>query len=207
MDFFDKYKEDKVPHELLYVLARIGLFVAVNVFAIFASRILCSVISTILGICFKTKFVVLKLIPFINSSTTISAVGFLILLGIMLRLFWDDGKRHTAYQRFSMPVVTVAVVFMFLVYSIPTIFLEDAKDSLAAGIKSFYKPCMWLTKYFDGSIQIPVVISTGIICILCMIIYKLSGDRYLTKHPDADVDYIEHFDDEEKTDSNQDVDV
>ncbi len=197
MDLFDKYKDDHVPHELLYVLARVGLFLAVNVFSVFAARILCSVASTILGICFKTKFVVLKLIPFINSDTTVSVVGFVILLGVMLILFKDDGKRHTAYGRFSMPVVTVAVGFMFVVYCVPSIFLEDAKDSVAAGIKSFYKPCLWLTERLDNSIEVPVFISAGLICVLCMIVYKLAGDRYLRKHPDADVDYIEHLDDEE----------
>lgn len=189
MEIFDKYKEDKIPHELLYVLARVGLFAVVNIFAVFMARILCSVVSTIFGICFKTKFVTLKLIPFINGDVTVSVVGFLILLGVMLRLFYDDGKRHTAYEKFSMPLVSISAFFMFVVYSIPAIFLEDAKDSVAAGIKSFYKPSLWLSNLLDGSIEIPVVISAGIICILCMIVYKLSGDIYLSKHPDGDEDF------------------
>lgn len=186
MDIFDKYKEDKVPHELLYVLARVGLLIVIDIFAIFASIFICSGISTILGVIFenRSKFVILEVVPFITSSTTTSVVGFVVLLGIMLRLFWDDGKRHTAYGKFSMPVVTIAVFFMFVVYVIPSIFMEEAKDTLAAGIKSFYKPSLWLSKITDGSIEIPVVISAGLVAILCMIVYKLSGDRYIKKHPD-----------------------
>lgn len=186
MEIFDKYKEDKIPHELLYVLARIGLFIVVDFFAVLMARISCSVVSTILGICFKTKFFTLKVIPFINGDVTVSVVGFFILLGIMLRLFYDDGKRHTAYGKFSMPLVSVTSVLMFVVYFVPSIFLEDAKDTISAGIKSFYKPCMWLSDFLNESIEIPVVISAGIICILCMIVYKLSGDRYLSKHPEAE---------------------
>lgn len=186
MEIFDKYKEDRVPRELLYVLARIGLFLTVNLFAVFASILLCAGVTIVLGVIFedKSRFVTLELIPFINSSTMVSVVGYLILAGVMLRLFWDDGKRHTAYGKFSMPVVTAAVFFMFVIYVIPSIFFEDAKDSLAAGIKGFYSPSLWLSSAIEGSIEIPVVISAGIVAILCMIIYKLSGDRYLRKHPD-----------------------
>lgn len=187
MDIFDKYKEDRVPHELIYVLARIGLYIVVNVFAIFASIILTAGISTVLGVIFESsnRFVTLKLIPFINNSTTVSVVGYLILLGVMIRLFWDDGKRHTAYGKFSMPVTTAAVFFMFVIYVIPSIFFEEAKDSLAAGIKGFYHPSLWLSSVTDGSIEIPVVIASGFLCVVCMIVYKLSGDRYLKKHPDV----------------------
>lgn len=186
MDIFDKYKEDKIPHELLYLLARVGLFLVINLFSIFASIILCAGISTVLGVIFEnsSKFVTLELIPFINSATTTSVVGFIIMLGIMLRLFWDDGKRHTAYGKFSMPVVSLTGLFMFVVYVIPSIFFEEAKDSLAAGIKGFYKPSLWLSEVTDGSIKIPVIVSAGIVVVLCMIIYKLSGDRYIKKHPD-----------------------
>ncbi len=186
MDIFDEYKEDRVPHELLYVLARVGLLLAVNLFSVFASIVLCAGISTILGVIFESssRFVTLELIPFLNASTTTSVVGYLILVGIMLRVFWDDGKRHTAYGKFSMPVMTIAVVVMFVIYVIPSIFFEEAKDSLAAGIKGFYKPSLWLSGVTDGSIKIPVVISAGLIALVCMVVYKLSGDRYLKKHPD-----------------------
>jgi len=185
MDIFDEYKEDRVPHELLYVVARVGLLLAVNLFSLFASILLCAGISTVLGVIFEnSRFVVLDLIPFLNNPTTTSVVGYLILLGIMVRIFWDDGKRHTAYGKFSMPVVTITAFVMFVIYVIPSIFFEEAKDSLAAGIKGFYKPSLWLSEVTNGSIKIPVVISAGLIALVCMVIYKLSGDRYLKKHPD-----------------------
>lgn len=186
MEIFEKYKEDRVPHELLYVLSRTGLFLVVNLFSAFIGIILCSGVATALSIIFRSEssFVTLKLIPFINRDTTVSAVSCLILLCVMLVLFWDDGKRHTAYERFSMPVSTAAVFFMFVVYVIPSIFLEDARDSVSAAIRSFYKPAMWVGTPQNGSLTIPVVVSAGIVCILCLVAYKLSGDRYLKKHPE-----------------------
>lgn len=191
MDIFDNYKEDRVPHGLLYILARIGLFITVNLLAIVCSILVCSGISTVLGIVFEdNSFVVLEAVPFLNSPTVTSFVGFLIMLGVMLRLFWDDGKRHMAYGRFSMPVAAGAVLFMFVVYIIPSIFLEDAKDSLAVGIKSFYKPSLWLSETVGGSIEVPVVISAGLVAVLCLIIYKVSGDFYLKKHPEIYSDEI-----------------
>ncbi|MBE6836816.1 MAG: hypothetical protein E7509_02310 [Ruminococcus sp.] len=186
MDIFDKYKVDRAPRELLYVLGRVGLFIVVNVFAIFAGIFSCAGVSTVIAVIFdnKNKFVSLELIPFLGSSTTTSMVGFIILTGIMLRLFWDDGKRHTAYGRFSIPVVLIAVFFMAAVYSVPLLFFDNTKDSLSAAIRSFYTPSLWLREVFKGNMEIPVVISAGIIAILCMVFYKLSGDRYIKKHPD-----------------------
>lgn len=186
MDTEKKYKIDRIPHELLYVLSRVGLFILVDVFAVFMSIIFCSLISTVLGLAFdgSNRFVTLELVPFIISPETVSFVGWLILTGIMLRLFWDDGKRQTAYGRFSLPVAFGAVFFMFVIYFIPSIFIEKAKDTLASGIMGFYKPCLWLSEALGGSVKSPVVISAGLTAFLCLILYKLSGDRYLSKHPE-----------------------
>ena len=71
-----------------------------------------------------------------------------------------------------------------VVYFIPSIFIEKAKDTLASGIMGFYKPCLWLSEVLGGSVQSPVVISAGLTAFLCLILYKLSGDRYLSKHPE-----------------------
>lgn len=194
MDIFDKYKEDRVPHELLYVLARGGMFVIIDIFAVIFSRVLCSAISTVLVIIFKTRFVTITVIPLINSDMFVSCVGYSILTGLMLWLFIDDGKRHTAYQRFSMPVTTLAVMVMFVLCVIPSIFLEDVKDSISAGISHAYKPCMWINTLFGTDEFVSAVIGAGFIAILCMLGYKLSGDRYLRKHPDAE--YYEDFDED-----------
>lgn len=187
MDIFSKYKTDRIPRELLYVLGRVGLFVAANVFSVMMSVMLCSLISSVLGIIFgnSNRFVSLSLVPFLNNATTVSVVGYIILMGIMFRIFWDDGKRHTAYGKFSMPISLAAVFFMFAVYFIPSIFLTDAKDSIIAAIRLFYRPAMWLSGAFDGNIQMSVVISAGVLCVLCMVVYKLSGDRYLKKYADV----------------------
>lgn len=179
------YRSDKVPMELLYVLARVGIFVLADVFAMFAGIFLCSAVSTVLDIIFRnSEFVTTQLVPDITSSVASSATGWLILTGIMIRLFWDDGKRHTAYGKFSLPVCGAAVFFMFAVYAVPSIFIEQTKASVAAGIMGFYKPCLWLADLLGGNIQTPVVISAGATAFICLVIYKLSGDRYLKKHPE-----------------------
>ena len=184
MDSFKKYKIDRVPRELLFVLGRVAMIVLVNIFAVFMGEISCSVIATVLGVIFENsnEFVTLKLIPFLTNDVTTSFVGWLILLGLMLRIFWDDGKRQTAYGRFDIRVGFAAVFFMFAVYFIPSIFVEKTKDALEAGIVLFYRPCLWMSEQLNGNVSACVMITGGLIALLCLVIYKVSSDRYLKKY-------------------------
>lgn len=177
------YRSSRVPWELLFVLARVGIFLLADLFATFAGIFLCSGLSSLLGVIFKgNKTVVLSVLPAINDPATSSALGWIILTGIMLRLFWDDGKRHTAYARFSLPVATAAVFFMFAAYWLPSVFAEQSKESVAAVLNSFYKPCMWLSGPLQGQLRAAVAICAAAVAFLCLLIYKISGDVYLKRH-------------------------
>ena len=184
MDELKKYKPDRVPHELLFVVGRTAMILLVNLFATVSAVLFCSLAATILGLCFENSndFVRLKLVPFLTSGNTTSFIGWMVLLAIMLRLFWDDGKRQTAYGRYNLGVGFLAVFFMFAVYYIPSIFIDRSKDALEAALVLYYRPCAWLSDMLGGSVSLSVMITGGLLAFVCLIFYKLSSDRYLKKY-------------------------
>lgn len=184
MDIFDKYKEDRVPRELLYVLSRAGLYLAVNLFAVLAATIICSAFSTVFSIVFADDYINTRLAPLLTAQKTSSFLSFLLTVLIMLRIFWDDGKRNTAYGKFSMPLVTIAVFVMFVCYAVPSVLIVDTKEALDAFIRIFYRPSNWVSGFVDGDLLVRAVLASAITCTLCLICYKLSGDVYLKKHPE-----------------------
>ena len=164
---------------LLYTLARIGLMFA----------------SLILGLLFGKLFfpILASVVPdsmsrvndFFISSNNGSVVAWITMLVVLGIIFLDDGKRHAAYEAWSSINVTITLIFMLLIYFVPSIF-RDSFDSEGRGamfFDFFYFPCSWLNDRVGVEYTLSVALGIGIILVFCFAMYLLSFKLYVRKHP------------------------
>ena len=94
-----------------------------------------------------------------------------------LRLFYDDGKRHAAYENWSWVNITIVYLLMLLVYFIPAIFRDSFSQEGKGDIfyKVLYYPCIWLN---EG-----VGIGIGLLLAASYCFYLIAYKVYVHKHP------------------------
>lgn len=162
---------------LLYTLARIGLLIACTAFAVFVGAVAFPALASLLpeGGARDT----------LMGDTLRSVVSFAVILLILLPLFFDDGKRHAAYEIWSSVNITLTLIFMVMVCFVPSIF----RDSFEPGGKAnaFYEyayyPYVWLQKGLGLDFVVSVLIGLGLIAGILFGAYVLSFKRYVKKHP------------------------
>ena len=162
---------------LLYTLGRIGIFIVVNMFAVFSGEILIPALSSF----FPEKSAVSTLF---RNDMFCSVAAWLIILIFMLVLFFDDGKRHSAYDIWSSVNITIVLILMLAVYYVPTIF-RDKINSEGRG-NAFYSivyfPIDWLRDEFGMKYTSASALGIGIILFLTLVIYIVSYKVYMKKH-------------------------
>lgn len=162
---------------LLYVLGRIGVLIAVNLFGAFTAKVLFPALASLVSGSSVAG-------SFFTNSTWGSFVGWAVMLIFLSVLFYDDGKRHAAYEIWNSINVTIALIMMLLVYFIPVIF----RDSLHAEGKGkafytiCYAPVLWLEEKFGMAHTSAAGLGIGIILFILFWVYVISYKIYLKKH-------------------------
>ena len=162
---------------LLYTLGRIGVLIAVNLLAAFTGRIFLPAISSF----FPDKS---ALSNFFLNSTNCSVIAWLVLMGFMLVLFFDDGKRHAAYDIWNSISISIVLILMLMVYFVPAVFRNSfhAEGKGKAFYSIVYFPVYWLESKFDMKYTISAALGIGIILILMLAVYIISYKLYMKKY-------------------------
>ncbi len=122
---------------------------------------------------------------FLTDSSNMSLIAFIMTTIIMVYLFYNDGKVHSAYEEWSSVTITTVLLLMMFAYFIPAIFYESFN---AEGKGKFfylvlYYPSEWIRLHFDLAYTVSVLIGMGMTLILCMASYVTSFKIYVKKHP------------------------
>ncbi|MBR6873237.1 MAG: hypothetical protein IKN17_07000 [Ruminococcus sp.] len=162
---------------LLYTLGRIALIVAVSAFAVLVSDIIWPALGTLLPEgSFRDAFL---------GENLRSVVAFVVILAFLLPLFYDDGKKHAAYEIWSSVNVTLTLIFMFMVCFVPSIFRDSFEQSGEASVfyNFAYFPYLWLRN--KAGLDFIVSVLVGLLMILGLLfgIYVFSFKRYAKLHP------------------------
>lgn len=165
---------------VVYTLSRIGLMILISAFSAFCGVVVFPSLITLL----PSSLMEFK--NFMASTETQSFIGFLIVAAFMLMIFYNDGKKHTAYETWSIVNISIVYICMFLAYFVFSVF----RDSLAAEgkgmifYKIFYFPCFWIYNENSMNFMASVMIESAAVLILCFIVYVFSYKLYIKKHPD-----------------------
>lgn len=166
---------------LLYVLKRIGVMIMVNLLGAITALIFVPSLASFFKDTGDKTGVVHR---FLISDTGGSIIGWLVMLILLVWLFYDDGKKHTAYEIWSSINVTIVLIMMFIVYFVPSVF-ENSFHAESKG-KFFYSvlyaPVKWLENKYDMAHTSAAGIGMGIILIVLFVVYVLSYKLYMRKH-------------------------
>lgn len=163
---------------MLYGWARLGLFWLINIFATIIGR------TAILGI--VGTFI--PRLALYDNPETLSFISWFIPVWLLIWLFWDDAKRHTAYGRYDPVAVSIIVILTAAVFYAPVFILEYMTDKkVVTVVTNIYFTSYWLSK-IDDDPQIYALIGAIIEAVLCIASYLIAHRFYLKKFAEEEAE-------------------
>ncbi len=170
MDYSEGFKYFCFRLLLLYGTAAVGIVIGKAVFWVIASLLPPNAES------FKL---------FLVDDVTGSAAAAAIMLFLLGRVFFDDGKKHAAYESMDMIPVLITLILMLAAYFAPVI-LYNPNDMDSIWITFYYLlyyPCRWLMDGFGADIKTAAAVGMAAILAVLFALYQFSYTRYKKKHP------------------------
>lgn len=164
---------------LLYTLARIGLMIMLILLGAFTGEILFPGIATFL----PSSMVEFK--NFITDDTVQSVIAMIIVIIFFLWVFYDDGKRHSAYENWNVVNILIVLILMLMIYFVPAIFRESFHSEGKAEVffLIWYYPCSWLSGKQSLGYMTGVLVAELIMIASAFAAYLSAYKIYVKKHP------------------------
>ena len=89
---------------MLYTFARIGLMLLLDMFGMFVGAVVFPGIATFMPTSAK------GLKDFFTDPIVGSVIGFVIMTAVLVWIFYDDGKKHAAYEEWSWENILIIIV-------------------------------------------------------------------------------------------------
>ena len=180
---------------MLYTFARIGLMFMLDMFGIFVGAVLFPGLATFMPPSWE------GVKGFLTDPIVGSVIGFVIMTAILVWIFFDDGKKHAAYEEWSWENILIIIVLMLMAAFVPSVFRESFKESATMTVvyNGLYYPLSWLcdgvgtglTRTYREEVShglgmpytIGVLVGNGIQLGLCFAAYVVSFKMYVRAHP------------------------
>ena len=157
---------------MLYSFARFGLFWLINIFGVIIGK------TAILGI--VGTFI--PRLALYDNPETLSAISFIIPICLLIALFADDAKRHTAYGRYNPILVSIVMILTAAVYYVPAVVIGYVKDVKTAAImKELYFTSYWISKFVGDDVEIYALMGALLMLVICVVSYVIARKIYLKK--------------------------
>lgn len=192
---------------MLYTFARLGLLFLLDLFGMFCGAVLFPCIATFIpstsgyDASSGGEVTASGLKAFFTDPIVGSVIGFVIMTAILVWIFYDDGKKHAAYEEWSWENILVILIILLLAAFVPAIFRESYKESATMTViyNGLYYPLSWLCdgvgtgltrSYSDKTnpgLGLPytaaVLVGNGVQLGLCFAAYFGSFKLYVKRHP------------------------
>ena len=165
---------------MLYSFARFGLFWLINIFGVIIGK------TAILGI--VGTFI--PRLALYDNPETLSAISFIIPICLLIALFADDAKRHTAYGRYNPILVSIVMILTAAVYYVPAVVIGYVKDVKTAAImKELYFTSYWISKFVGDDVEIYALMGALLMLVICVVSYVIARKIYLKKFESDEYEY------------------
>jgi len=162
-----------------YTITRLGLLLALVLFGAFTGAVLFPSLVTFL------PYSMVGVKNFFTQPDVKSLVGTVVICLFLIWVFFDDGKKHTAYEEWSLTTILAVLILVGMFYFIPAIF----RDSFHAEGKGdifymvLYYPAGWLIDLLDDNYIIGIMFSILVMLGTAFAAYVISYKNYVKKHP------------------------
>lgn len=199
---------------MLYTFARIGLMLLLDMFGMFVGAVVFPGIATFMPTSAK------GLKDFFTDPIVGSVIGFVIMTAVLVWIFYDDGKKHAAYEEWSWENILIIIVLMLMAAFVPSIFRESYKESATMTVvyNGLYYPLSWLcdgvgtglTRTYQDEVSkgiglpytVAVLVGNGLQLLACFGAYVASFKLYVRQHP-VILKVIQQEDDEEDSEDGE----
>ncbi len=165
---------------MLYALARFGLFLLINIFGVIIGR------TAMLGI-LGTLFPRLHLY---DNTQLLSLISWIIPIILLIALFADDAKRHTAYGRYNPILVCSTVILSAAVYYIPAIVSGYVRDiRVVEFLREIYFTNYWTSWITGDDVEIYAMLGLILTALICILSYMTARKIYLKKFERGEYEY------------------
>ena len=165
---------------MLYSLARFGLFILINLFGIVIGK------TAILGV-MGTFFPKLKLY---DNTQFLSIISWILPMVLLIALFADDAKRHTAYGRYNPILVSITTILSAAIYYVPAIVIGYIKDPrVIDAMKQIYFTHYWISYICGDNVEIYGLLGCALTAIICIVSYLIARKIYLRKFENGEYEY------------------
>lgn len=162
-----------------YTITRLGLLLALVLFGAFTGAVLFPSLVTFL------PYSMVGVKNFFTQPDVKSLVGTVVICLFLIWVFFDDGRKHTAYEEWSLTTILAVLILVGMFYFIPAVF----RDSFHAEGKGdifymvLYYPAGWLIDLFDDNYIIGIMFSILVMLGTAFAAYVISYKNYVKKHP------------------------
>ena len=164
---------------VVYTASRLGLLILLVLFGAFSGAVLFPSVATFL------PYSLIDVKMFITNSNFESVLGTLVVCLLLIWVFYDDARKHTAYEEWSFVTILTVLLLVGMFYFIPAIF----RDSFSAEGKGeifymiLYYPARWTVELCSGNFLTGVMLSIIVMLGTAMGAYVISYKIYIKKHP------------------------
>ena len=164
---------------VVYTAARLGLLLALVVFGAFTGAVLFPALATFL------PYSMIGIKNFLTQPIVESAMGTVVICLFLVWVFFDDGRKHTAYEEWSLATILGVLILIGMFYFIPAIFRDSFHSEGKGDIfyMVLYYPARWVIKLCSGNYLIGVMGSAVVMLGTAFAAYVLSYKLYVKKHP------------------------
>lgn len=172
-------EQDWLGFVVVYTAARLGLLLSLVLLGAFSGAVLFPSVITFL------PYSMIDVKNFFAEPTVKSVIATLVICLFYAWVFYDDARKHTAYEEWSLTNILIVLILIGVLYFIPAIFRDSFNEEGKGEIfyKVLYYPAGWVIRAVGDNYLIGVLLSISVMLGTALGAYIISYRSYVKKHP------------------------